>query len=197
MPKKNTTTRGGGQRNRAHGQKSIELVRPASALQEQEQEQLTTTDADEAPTTISTSTIEPETPVAQKQERSINENGNGVLTNTGTRSSTGVKAGRTRGAALVTPPAPVENEEVADEEETAVKVSPTPAAVTSAPKGSAAARIAARRQAAQKSQQRAAVSLITPEHYSYVRKDLRFILILAIIMFAVIIILHFVPGIGY
>jgi len=79
--------------------------------------------------------------------------------------------------------------------EVAEAVSPTPEAST-APKGSAAARLAARRQASQKAQQRAAASLITAEHFVYVRKDLRFIAILAIIMFSAIIILHFVPGIG-
>ncbi len=60
---------------------------------------------------------------------------------------------------------------------------------------SAAERLAARRQAAQKTQ-RAAASLITAEHYSYVRNDLIFIAILAIIMFSIIIGLHFVPVIG-
>jgi len=69
-------------------------------------------------------------------------------------------------------------------------------AVAAAPKGSAAARLAARRQASQKAQQRNAVSLITAEHYTYVRRDLVFIAILAVIMFSAIIILHFVPGIG-
>ncbi len=74
--------------------------------------------------------------------------------------------------------------------------SPTPVAsvaASSAPK-SASARMAARRQAAQKPQQRSAASLIAAENYSYVRKDLLFILILAIIMFSAIIVLHFVIG---
>jgi len=48
----------------------------------------------------------------------------------------------------------------------------------------------------QKAQQRAAATLITAEHYAYVRRDLMFIAILAVIMFSAIIILHFVPGIG-
>ena len=68
--------------------------------------------------------------------------------------------------------------------------------VAAAPKGSAAARLAARRQASQKAQQRNAAALITAEHYTYVRRDLVFIAILAAIMFSAIIILHFVPGIG-
>ena len=73
-----------------------------------------------------------------------------------------------------------------------------PAGATSgtAPQGSAATRLAARRQAAQKTPQRSSATLITAEHYAYVRKDLIFIAILAAIMFSVIIILHFVPGIG-
>jgi hypothetical protein len=62
--------------------------------------------------------------------------------------------------------------------------------------GSAATRLAARRQTTQKTPQRSSAPLITAEHYSYVRKDLIFIAILAAIMFSVIIILHFVPGIG-
>src|SRR5205085_1251519 len=65
-----------------------------------------------------------------------------------------------------------------------------------ASQGSAAERLAVRRQAAQKTPQRSSAALITAEHYSYVRKDLIFIAILAVIMFSVIIILHFVPGIG-
>jgi len=65
---------------------------------------------------------------------------------------------------------------------------------STASKGSASERLAARRQAVQK--QRTAVNLISAEHYSYVRRDLIFIAILAAIMFTVIIILHFVPAIG-
>lgn len=60
---------------------------------------------------------------------------------------------------------------------------------------SAVERLAARRQAGQKAQ-RSSATLITAEHYSYVRKDLIFIAILAIILFGIIIGLHFVPAIG-
>jgi hypothetical protein len=66
----------------------------------------------------------------------------------------------------------------------------------SQPRGSASARLAARRQAAQKNPQRSSASLITSEHYAYVRKDLILIAVLAVILFSIIIILHFVPGIG-
>lgn len=72
-----------------------------------------------------------------------------------------------------------------------------PAAPVNATKGSAAARLTNRRQSIVKAQQRAAASLVTVEHYAYVRRDLIFIAILAGIMFVVIIILRFVPGIGF
>ena len=60
---------------------------------------------------------------------------------------------------------------------------------------SASERLAARRQAAQKAQ-RTSPTLVTADHYSYVRRDLIYIAILAIIMFSIIIGLHFVPAIG-
>ena len=63
-------------------------------------------------------------------------------------------------------------------------------------KSSAAARLAARRQTALKQQIQRGANLVTAEHYAYVRRDLIYILILAIIMFSAIIILHFVPAIG-
>lgn len=56
---------------------------------------------------------------------------------------------------------------------------------------SASARLAARRQAAQKTQ-RSSVALITSEHYRYVRNDLIYIAILATIMFSILIVLFFV-----
>jgi hypothetical protein len=72
------------------------------------------------------------------------------------------------------------------------------ATTEAASKGSAAARLAARRQgqAALKPAAPRNASLITAEHYAYVRRDLIYILILAIIMFSAIVILHFVPAIG-
>jgi cobalamin biosynthesis Mg chelatase CobN len=85
------------------------------------------------------------------------------------------------------------------EQSTATPVATTTTSTVSteaSPKGSAAARPAARRQSTQKVQQRSSPALITPEHYSYVRRDLVLIAVLASIMFLVIIILHFVPGIG-
>ena len=65
---------------------------------------------------------------------------------------------------------------------------------TAMPKGSAAARMAARRRAAQKAQQRSTVSLVAAEHFAYVRRDLITIAILACIMFTAIIVLYFTIG---
>ena len=67
---------------------------------------------------------------------------------------------------------------------------------SAANKSSAAARLAARRQTALKQQVQRNAGLVTAEHYAYVRRDLIYILILAVIMFSAIIILHFVPAIG-
>ena len=65
------------------------------------------------------------------------------------------------------------------------------AATATAPKTSASARLSARRQASQKTQ-RSVTTLITAEHYRYVRNDLIYIAILAGIMFSILIVLFFV-----
>ena len=65
------------------------------------------------------------------------------------------------------------------------------ASTATAPKTSASARLAARRQASQKAQ-RSTATLITAEHYRYVRNDLIYIAILAAIMFSILIVLFFV-----
>ncbi len=66
-------------------------------------------------------------------------------------------------------------------------------AQTEQPKaGSASSRIAARRQASHRTPQRNAATLITPEHFSYVRRDLIYIAILACIMIGAIIALYFI-----
>jgi hypothetical protein len=67
------------------------------------------------------------------------------------------------------------------------------APVSTTLKGSASARLAARRQATQRAQ-RSAASLITAEHFSYVRRDLITIAILASIMFLAIIVLYVMYG---
>ena len=109
-------------------------------------------------------------------------------------SSSNVEPAATSVTAVAAPPetrksAAKRSEQSENKETTTVAATPA--------KGSASARLASRRQAAHKVQQRAAATLITAEHYAYVRKDLRFIAILATIMFAILFGLRFVPGIGY
>lgn len=67
---------------------------------------------------------------------------------------------------------------------------------TETSRGSASERLAARRQVAQKAQQRNAATLVTPEHFAYVRRDLITIAVLAVIMFGIIIVLYFFLGAG-
>ncbi len=179
MPKKSASARGGAQRNKPKVQKNIELVRPSTASDELALEAGDTT-ADAEPTTVATSV---DTMVAPKTKSS------GA---TRIRSNTTSKV-RKSSALLATTEVKKEEKDAEEQEEAAPVASAT--AAPAAPK-SAAARLAARRQSGQKNSPRSAVALITAEHYSYVRKDLVFIAVLAIIMFAAIIVLHFVPGIG-
>ena len=204
MPKKSAAARGGAQRNRPKLQKNIELVRPTTTSDEQaleadeteeneETDEINKTDNNAEPTAVATSV---NTAVAPKA-KSV------ATSTTRTRSTTAPKV-RETSARPATSTAKKEVKEVKDikeveEEEEVAEAAPVTstviAASATAPK-SAAARLAARRQSGQKIQQRSAPALITAEHYSYVRKDLVFIAVLAIIMFAAIIVLHFVPGIG-
>jgi hypothetical protein len=121
MPKKSASARSGAQR-KPKAQKSIELVRPTSVIDEQRSEE-----EEETKTTTTTTAVM----------------------------------------------------EQATEQEKAVSTAPS--------KGSAAAKLAARRQAAANKAQRNAAVLITPEHFSYVQKDLITVAILAVIMIAIII----------
>jgi hypothetical protein len=100
---------------------------------------------------------------------------------TTTTKSTPRAATRTRNA-----PAEVREEPPVEQE--------TP--VSTAPRGSAAARLAARRQG-QRSQLKSAATLITVEHYTYVKRDLLTIAILASVMFVAIIILYFILARGF
>lgn len=122
MPKKSASARSGAQR-KPKAQKSIELVRPMSVIDEQRSEE----EEEETKTTTTTTAVM----------------------------------------------------EQATEQEKAVSTAPS--------KGSAAAKLAARRQAAANKAQRNAAVLITPEHFSYVQKDLITVAILAVIMIAIII----------
>ncbi len=64
-----------------------------------------------------------------------------------------------------------------------------------APKVSASTRMATRRQATQRTQ-RSSATLISAEHFAYVRRDLLIIATLAVLMFAAIIVLYFAFGRG-
>src|SRR5436305_9503117 len=131
----------------------------------------------------------------------------------GPESSTSADSAATSVTAVATPPETKQSETKQSEtrrsetrqsenKQAESNVSPTatnnaPTSASNAPKGSAAARLAGRRHVAQKAQQRSTAMLVTAEHYAYVRRDLIFIAILAAIMFAAIIILRFVSGIGF
>ncbi|HLX40030.1 MAG TPA: hypothetical protein VKR42_05830 [Ktedonobacteraceae bacterium] len=178
MPKKSASARNGAQRNKPKVQKNIELVRPTNASEESALESADdsdTTDAVAVATRVDTMVAPKAKSAGSTRRRSISPS-------------------QVRESADLVVAGPTVEKEEQDEEEQAETRSVVPAATT-APK-SASARLAARRQSGQKNQ-RTAVSLITAEHYSYVRKDLAFIAVLALIMFAAIIVLHFVPGIGY
>lgn len=191
MPKKSTPVRSGAQRSKPKASKGFELVRP---------------------TTQEPALVDPEMPVEngsataiEHPERSVNESkATATATKERVEDAPVVPQRRSRGratqseseiAALPTVPQKKSDEDT--EAGTATTSTPKTAATipaTSA-KGSASERLAARRQGAQKVQQRNAASLITAEHYSYVRRDLMFIAVLAIIMFIIIAVLYFVPGI--
>lgn len=177
MPKKSASARGGAQRNKPKVQKNIELVRPTKAAEKLSPE--TDNDSDDTESAAVATSVD--TMVAPKTK------GSGTIR---TQHTTAPKVSESS-ALLATPAVKKEEKEVEEQEEATSVASSVPAA----PK-SAAARLAARRQSGQKSVQRTAVALVTAEHYSYVRKDLIFIAVLAIVMFAAIIVLHFVPGIG-
>lgn len=108
------------------------------------------------------------------------------------------KAGsRRRVSSTVPAPSPrvVDEPVTKTTEETDTAEAAATAAEVTTPR-SASARMAARRKAAQNVQNRRSENLITAEHYAYVRRDLIFIAILAFLMLATLVVLHFVPGIG-
>ncbi|GAC1401755.1 MAG: hypothetical protein NVSMB49_16810 [Ktedonobacteraceae bacterium] len=169
MPKKATPARSGVQRTRPKVQKSFELVRPIPEVQERETEE-----------TVTTKDVATETGSTTSASSEISSELEALPT---------VPKKKARSSSVVTevaPTEPVVAKPTADEVE-------VPAG---AAKGSASARLAARKNM-QRSQQRSSASLITADHYSYVRRDLVFIAILAAIMFIAIIVLYFVlPGVG-
>jgi hypothetical protein len=209
MPKKSATARRGAQRQKQKKQKSVALVRPSSQEKDIEPES-------SSETTISPD-IEDSVELEDTQDaKAVSDSEDGIEVqdaqeekNTNTASVTSKRMrDKKAGSVGATAGTAAKGKAVASEEKAtsvasgAVKKGSAVAAEekdvsvsNTAPKGSAASRLAARRQA-QKGQQRPAATLITAEHYSYVRKDLIFIAILALVMFSIIIILHFVPAIG-
>jgi hypothetical protein len=172
MPKKTAYSRGGAQRSKTK-QKSFQLVRPVS--DEKELEAAESSEEANVVDAVETADAEVTTPEAEEVEVEEEEEEEVVEVKEKEREKAGARAGAKANApASITVPA-------------------TPSTSASGSPKSASARLAARRQAAQKAQ-RSTANLILAENYGYVRKDLVFILILAVIMFAVIIVLHFVLG---
>lgn len=179
MPKKTGGSRGGASRNRPKAQKNVQLVRPNAVVSENETQQ------DE-------SSVEEETTLAAPVAKA-------AAASTATVSKTEAAASKKTDGETVTRKktnGETISSRKSDEESTVAQT--VVEEITPASKGSAAARLAARRQgqAALKPAAPRNVSLITAEHYAYVKRDLIYILILAVIMFSAIIILHFVPAIG-
>lgn len=172
MPKNSPATRRSAQRNKPRTQKAFELVRTPS-----EQQQAFEPEERAEPATYSVSTATEEAPASPRTDTKA------------IRDTTSKK--------IVVSEVPPQIAPSVASMESAADTAGTTQTTSTTPKGSAAAKLAARRQATQKAQQRSAVSLITAEHYGYVRKDLIFIAILAVIFFSAIVILYFVPGIGH
>lgn len=201
MPKKSAPVRTGAQRSRPRTQKSFELVRPVSQIEEATLDEqadieeapltasgLSTPDADDVSTERAAEETEAAVPAKAKAgnvlvEEPLAERAVPVkVEKTTLRRATPTKVGKL---------AAVQEEKVASELVEEKLEGKEPAV---APKVSASARLAARRQSSQKASQRSANTLITAEHYAYVRKDLIFIAVLAIIMFAILITLYLIPG---
>ena len=178
MSKKSASARNAAQRNKPRVQKSVELVR--QTIQEKN-----TLEEKEGATEVE----------AEDNNELADASASTVAALDSPSESADVKKVSAKNAFATAPrknSAPRPQSTAADAEPEEI----SSIAVTTVPKGSAAARLAARRQATQKNQPRVATTLITAQHYSYVRRELITIAILALIMFSVIIILHFVPGIG-
>ncbi|HEX4203753.1 MAG TPA: hypothetical protein VHZ51_06075 [Ktedonobacteraceae bacterium] len=165
MPKK-TVVRGGAQQ-KSRNQRYVKHVYKAPEKQTSEASQST---VEEQPTSIAETAT---TPAGTRPEE---QSASSVETAT-VSASAETKSGKQSASRAATIAAPAE-----------VKAEEAPKA------SSASARMAARRQGSQRMQQRHAASLITAEHFSYVKRDLKFIAALAIIMIVAIIVLYIVLG---
>jgi hypothetical protein len=168
MPKKAATARNSVQRNKAKAQKSFEVVRQNAEGQElNEDEQL-----------VEITPIDAPTPLAEVHSTKS-------ARRAATRASVATQEVETA----------TETEVATSETEIDAELAPiAPIAPTIPAKGSASARMAARR--GQKLQQRTPATLVTSEHYAYVTRDLMIIAVLATIMFIAIIVLYFTIGRG-
>ena len=166
MPKKATPARSGVQRTKPKTQKSFELVRPVTQVQEHEIEETSVT-AEEP--TLAESTTETSATAKPSSEPAALPT---------------VPQKKAKSSSVATEVAPVE---------TVTPKAPAEVEMPVAAKGSASARLAARKNT---QRTRSQATLITAEHYSYVRRDLVFIAVLAAIMFIAIIVLYLIPAIG-
>ena len=166
MPKKATPARSGVQRTKPKTQKSFELVRPVTQVQEREIEETSVTA--EEPTLVESTTKTSTTAKPSPEPAALST----------------VPQKKAKSSNIATEVAPVE---------TVTPEAPAEVEIPVAAKGSASARLAARKNT---QRTRSQATLITAEHYSYVRRDLVFIAVLAAIMFIAIIVLYFIPAIG-
>ena len=176
MPKKSTSARRGVRRNKPKGQKSFELVRPEKVETEVEESNTTPANASTAVATkedAKTSTKAPTTVATKEDAKTSTKAPTTVSPKEDVKTSTKVSKDSS----------PKEEQKAKTQER-----QNTPA------QGSASARLAARRQAAQRLQQRSASTLITSEHFAYVRKDLIKIAVFAVLMFTTIIVLYLTLG---
>ena len=178
MPKKSASARNAAQRNKPKAQKSFELVR--QTVQEKD-----TVEEKEVATQVEAGGSNELAGASESRVADLDSTGAGTIEKKISSKNSIATTSRKNG----TPQTQLTSPDAELEETSSVTV-------TTIPKGSASARLAARRQTAQKSQPRMATPLVTVEHYAYVRRELITIAILAFIMFSVIIILHFVPAIG-
>jgi len=192
MPKKSTSARRGVRRYKPKGQKSFELVRSEKVETEVEESNTTPANASTAVATkedAKTSTKAPTT-VATKEDAKTSTKApttvspkEDVKTSTKVSKDSSPKEEAKTSTKAATDSSPKEEQKAKTQER-----QNTPA------QGSASARLAARRQAAQRLQQRSASTLITSEHFAYVRKDLIKIAVFAVLMFTTIIVLYLTLG---
>ncbi len=194
MPKKATSTRNRVQRNKPKAQKSFELVLPEKVVSETEE---SSTPSASISTADGPGQALPLREESKTLGRTSKADGPGQALPLREESKT---LGRTSKADRPGQALPLREESktlgkaskaVADQEEQETRLEEYQN--TAAPK-SASARLAARRQAAQKLQQRSAAALMTSEHFAYVRNDLIKIAVFAVIMITAIIVLYFTLG---